>query len=253
MMSAKNISSLLFNKKPYDFASLLRHGFLIMACGLTGINAYGQQSPKAIDTVQSPVASPPKTPTFTHFRFGIDLSKFVASAVQKNYDVIEGNLETHYKKDIYYAAEFGFGSSEVSNDFLKFSCQNYFLKAGIDKTFFTPEFPGDLDNAFIGVRYGASFIRRGAATYLIQDPVWGNSEGRIDATSFFAHWLELDAGFRIELFKNVFAGWNARFRTFVNPAKFENLPPSYVAGYGRGDKNTAFGYNFYLMYGFGKR
>ena len=68
-----------------------------------------------------------------------------------------------------------------------------------------------------------------------------------------AHWLELNGGFRMEIMKNIFVGWNARAKTFINPKKFELLPPSYVAGYGRGDKNTAFSYNFYLLYGFGKR
>jgi hypothetical protein len=42
-------------------------------------------------------------------------------------------------------------------------------------------------------------------------------------------------------------------KTFVNPKKFEQLPPAYLAGYGRSEKNTAFGYNFFLMVGFGKK
>lgn len=253
MKPIKNTYNLLFNSNIAAQIQRPYHWLMVLACCSFFAKAAGQSTQKAVDTVQSPVAVKPKIPTFTHFRVGIDLSKFVASALQKNYDVIEGNLETHYKKDIYYAAEFGWGSSEVNNDYLNYKSSNIFLKAGIDKTFFTPEFAGDLDNAFIGVRYGAAYIRRGAGTYHIEDPVWGNTEGQVDATSFFAHWLELDAGFRIEILKNVFTGWNARFRTFINPSQFEQLPPSYVAGYGRGDKNTAFGYNFYLMYGFGKR
>ncbi len=194
-----------------------------------------------------------KLPTFTYFRIGVDLSKILASRLQKQYDALEFQVDVYYKKDLYFAAEFGGGNSTVRNDFLQYSSKNTFVSLGLDKTFFGKDFKGDFDNAFVGLRYGVGFINRSQAAYAIHDTVWGNSQGIIPAESFIAHWLELTGGFRMELMKNVFVGWNVRARTFINPKKFEKLPPSYVAGYGRGDKNSAFGYNFYLLYGLGKK
>ena len=213
-----------------------------------------QESLASDTTLISSIKKPTvKSPTFTYVRVGIDLSKVVSSFLQKQYDVIEFQADVYYKKDLYFAAEFGAGNSLVDNDFLTYKSNNTFISIGLDKTFFAKDFRGDFDNAFVGLRYGVGLINRGEASYSIQDIVWGNTQGLIPAEHFIAHWLELTGGFRMELMKNIFVGWNIRARTFINPTKFEKLPPSYVAGYGRGDKNSNFGYNFYLLYGLGKR
>ena len=193
------------------------------------------------------------TKKFDYFRVGIDLSKVVASPLAKDYNSYEFTFDVHYKKAIYYVADVGFGNSSVENTNMTFTSNNTFVRLGLDKTFFGQEFKGDMDNAFIGLRYGLGFVNRGAATYFIQDTVWGNTAGTIPKSNFIAHWVELGGGFRIELLKNIFLGWNIRVKTFVNPKKFEQLPPAYLAGYGRSEKNTAFGYNFFLMVGFGKK
>ncbi len=190
---------------------------------------------------------------FDYFRLGIDLSKIVVSPLAKNYNAYEFTFDAHYKKDLFLVADFGFGNSEVSNQNMDFKSKNIFGRIGLDKTFFNQEFKGDMDNAFIGLRYGFGIVNRGEANYYIKDTVWGNTAGTMPPSNFIAHWLELGGGFRIEIVKNIFLGWNVRAKTFINPKKFEELPPSYLAGYGRSEKNTAFGYNFYLMVGFGQK
>ncbi len=194
-----------------------------------------------------------KEPIFTYYRIGIDVSKIAMSFAQQKYKVFEAQADVFYKQNLYFNVEFGYGSSVVDNDFLKYKSNNSFLRLGMDKTFFSKDFKGDFDNASVGVRYGIGLINRGDGTYATHDIVWGNSSGVVEGASFMVHWLELTGGFRLEIMKNIFIGWTGRAKTFINPKKFEKLPPSYVAGYGRGDKNTAFGYNFYVLLGLGKR
>lgn len=194
-----------------------------------------------------------KEKPFTFTRIGIDISSLLLSPFQKYVHNYEVQLDVYYKKNIHFIAEGGYGSSKVDNSFIKYNSRNTFIRLGIDQTFFNKEFKGDFDNAFVGLRYGFSRINRGEASYFIQDDIWGNQVGSISSSKFNAHWMELTGGFRMEIVKHVFAGWNIRMKTFLNPKSFEELPPGYVAGYGRGDKNTAFSYNLYLLYGFGKR
>jgi len=242
----------LSKNNPYQLLKLLCACFLLMTVSPLIVSA---QESIASDTasVRSAKKATQKSPTFTYIRIGIDLSKVASSFLQKQYDVLEFQADVYYKKDLYFAAEFGAGNSLVENNFLTYKSKNTFISLGLDKTFFSKDFRGDFDNAFVGLRYGVGLINRGEASYTIQDIIWGNTLGRIPAEHFIAHWLELTGGFRMELMKNIFVGWNIRARTFINPKKFEKLPPSYVAGYGRGDKNSNFGYNFYLLYGLGKR
>nr|MBP6316080.1 hypothetical protein [Chitinophagaceae bacterium] len=191
-------------------------------------------------------------PKFDYARIGVDLSKFVASYIDDRYNSYEFTVDLHYKRDIYFVTDFGFGNSQVSNPQISYGSKNAFVRLGVDKTFFGKEFRGDMDNAFIGVRYGAGFVNRTAGTYFIKDTVWGNASGDVQKATFVAQWVELVGGFRMEILKNIFVGWNIRVKTFVNPKKFAELPPPYLAGYGQSEKNTAFGYNFYLLYGIGK-
>ncbi len=217
---------------------------LLLCCAL---QSFAQKDSVATKAVELP------EPRFDYFRLGVDLSKFLASPLAPAYNAYEFSFDTHYKKDLWLAADFGWGKSRVNNDNIAFNSRNFFLRLGLDKTFFNQEFKGDLDNAFIGLRYGMAYVHRAEATYAIKDTVWGNTSGSVAGADFLAHWIELGAGFRLELVKNIFLGWNIRAKTFVNPSTFKELPPAYIAGYGRGEKNTAFGYNLFLMMGFGDK
>lgn len=221
----------------------LNYTLLLWMLGLviTGGNIYAQDSVKV------------KEPAFTYFKIGVDVANLITSPLSTSRSNYEFQLEAYYKKSLSWIIETGFGSSSVKSEKLIYTSRNQFVRLGLDQTFFNKEFKGDFDNAFVGVRYGLSRVQRNAATYFIEDAIWGNQQGVIDANKFAAHWIELTGGFRMELVKNVFAGWNIRMKTLLNPKRFEQLPPGYLAGYGRGDKNTAFSYNLYLLYGFGKR
>lgn len=219
-----------------------RHTMMkIVGLVFTASIVYGQDSVKV------------KEPVFTYFKLGIDVANAFSSPFSSKRSNYEFQLEAYYKKSISWIMEGGVGSSSVKGDKLTYTSQNQFIRLGLDQTFFNKEFRGDFDNAFVGVRYGYSRVQRSAATYFIEDAIWGNQEGSIVAKKFSAHWIELTGGFRMELVKNIFAGWNIRMKTLLNAKTFEQLPPGYMAGYGRGDKTTAFSYNLYILYGFGKR
>jgi len=190
---------------------------------------------------------------FTYVRAGVDVASIIRSALAGSYSTYEAQLDANLSAATNLALEFGTGRSLVDNRFLRYSSSNTFLRIGVDKNFFGKEFKGDMDNAFVGIRYGLSSVSRQDAEAHIYDAFWGDTSLTLPGERFVAHWLELTGGFRMELFKHVFAGWNVRARTFINPKKFELLPPSYLAGFGRGDKNTSFGFNFYILYGLGKR
>jgi hypothetical protein len=236
---------------------LLSKSFMMILCMIIlscfNTNIFAQALDDEDTTIVKPKSSLNNLPKFTYYRIGLDISKIVSSLVQKKYHVAESQLDVFYKNNLFFAAEFGVGNSFVENDYLKYKSQNAFIRLGVDKTFFRKDFNADFDNAFVGLRYGLGYVKRGDASYEIEDAIWGNSAGTIERASFIAHWIELTGGFRMELMKDIFIGWNIRMKALFNPKKFEELPPSYLAGYGKGDKNSAFGYNFYLLYGFGKR
>jgi hypothetical protein len=102
--------------------------------------------------------------------------------------------------------------------------------------------------AFIGLRYGVGFVDRGTATYTTHDTLWGYTTGTIPEKSTIIQWFEITGGVKVELFKNIFAGWNIRGKFLITQSAFTQLPPSFIAGYGKGDKNSIFDFNFFLSY-----
>ena len=98
------------------------------------------------------------------------------------------------------------------------------------------------------MRYGLAFINRSEASFTTSDHVWGTTLGTVSSKNFTGHWLEINGGIRVEIFKNIFAGYNLRAKFMLNQNPFKELPPAYVAGYGKGEKATTFDLNFFLLY-----
>jgi hypothetical protein len=131
---------------------------------------------------------------------------------------------------------------------LSYRSNNIFFRTGFNKTIFPPTTRKDWDIVCIGLRYAVGLIQRGQASYLIKDSIWGTHSGTIPAQNKTAHWFEITGGVSVELFHGLFAGWNVRGKFLVNQKAFQELPPSFIAGYGKGDNNSNFDFNFYLSY-----
>jgi hypothetical protein len=197
-------------------------------------------------------AKPKKKPAIQaeskQLRIGVDLVKPALNLFNKNTKNYEVSADYYFKNELYFAAEAGLGSANVAYDDLSYKSTSQFLRVGVDKCMLQRLFPGDWDLVSVGFRYGIGFIKRGDASYTITDPIWGVSTGTVKAQNFTAHWAEFNAGIRVETFRNLFVGWNVRARFMLNAKQFEELSPSYISGYGKGDKSTAFDFNFYLSY-----
>lgn len=188
------------------------------------------------------------TDSFSQVRFGVDIAKPIMYSFSGDRKSFELEADYFWKKEMYFAADAGWGNSQWKDTSLSVSSSNVFLKAGINKSMLSRVLPNDFDMAFIGFRYGIAFIDRGEAFFRTRDSYWGETAGTIPGTNMTAHWAEVVVGTKIEIYNGIFAGWTARGKFLLNKTAFRTLPPSYVAGYGAGDKNSVFDFNFYISY-----
>jgi hypothetical protein len=188
-----------------------------------------------------------------HLRLGIDASRFIMNAATGR-QTYEAAADYDFKRDLSAVLEGGWGRDEVNYDYLKYSSSGSFIRLGIDKSLFTPEAGNDYDKVFVGLRYGLGLMKRGEANYTIYDDYWGPVNGTTPAKNFTAHWLELTGGISMEILHNVYAGWSIRGKWLMNKKAFNDLSPSLIPGYGRGDKATVFDFTIHLFYAipFGK-
>ncbi|RYD56008.1 MAG: hypothetical protein EOP56_13815 [Sphingobacteriales bacterium] len=186
-------------------------------------------------------------------RFGFDISKPLMKLLTKDSlsfrETFELEVDFYHKKEIYLVAEGGWGSGRVDYPDLSYRTKNIFVKGGINKSLLVRRGVTDWDQAFIGARYGVAFINRSDANYETDsNAYWGKIVGTIPGRNLTAHWFEVTAGTRLEVWRGIFVGWNARGKFRLNKKAFQDLPPYFIAGYGKGDKNFIFDFNFYLSY-----
>jgi len=186
----------------------------------------------------------------THqLRLGVDVFQPVIHAGSDQKKGYEIAADYRFNKTIYLAAEGGFGRSDYNYPDLSYTTTNSFIRLGFDKSLLPVLRSKDWDMAFVGLRYGLAFIQRSDASFVYHDPLYGVSAGTIAGKNLMAHWLEVAGGMKVFLWKNIYAGWTVRGKFLVNQKSFRELAPDFIAGYGRGDKNTNFGFNFYVGYG----
>ena len=188
-------------------------------------------------------------PEQRQLRIGMDLSRIVMNTLVDNRYSYEFLADYSLPKEVYAVLEAGFGGSDIDYPDLKYTSSNFFVKLGVDRSMLQRLFPSDWDQLIVGFRYGVGVINRSEAAYMTNDNLWGPTYGTIEGQSLTAHWAELTAGLRVELWKGLFAGYNIRGKFKINQGTFKELPPAYISGFGKGEKNTVFDFNFYLLYG----
>lgn len=179
-----------------------------------------------------------------------DLSRPLISALYSNRQDAGFAVDYYLRKEVYLVAEGGFGGSNVDYDYLKYSTKNNYVTVGFNKSIFKRTTPKDWDIGFVGVRLGMADIQRSSASYVISDSTWSNQTitGSLPGKDLIGYWAEVAGGMRVELAKHFFLGWTIRGRFLLSASAFTQLAPEYIAGYGRGDKNSVFDFNFYATY-----
>ncbi|PWD99671.1 DUF6048 family protein [Marinilabilia rubra] len=123
-----------------------------------------------------------------------------------------------------------------------------FLKAGVLYDFFSVEEKGNNDNIFIGLNYGFAIQEHGSGSYTIENGYWGDFQGSMGEYVLNTHWLEIMAGPRTELLKNLYMGWTINMRIKVLQDNEKVLDPFSVPGFGNGDNTVNVGFSYVIEY-----
>lgn len=189
-----------------------------------------------------------KPPYLHQFRVGFDIAKLVFNYLNNNNTAYEIQADYRLRKDVYIAAESGWGTGSINKPELNYTTNSAYLRLGVEKSLLDRINKIDLDIAFFGFRYGLGIGKRSDATFLVPSPFGAPAERTSPGQNFVIHWGEMIAGVKTELWNGLYAGWTFRAKFLLNSGVFPELAPSFIAGYGRADKVTSFDFNFYLSY-----
>ncbi|RYD51442.1 MAG: hypothetical protein EOP52_10650 [Sphingobacteriales bacterium] len=198
---------------------------------------------------QSVPAKVRDTAAYDHqLRIGIDMARPLIHALSPNQYSYEVQADWAFRKEIYGVVEAGFGRYEADYADLSYQSTGAFIRIGADRGILRRLLPQDWDGGLFGLRYGFAAVNRGAAQFTTGNDLWGYQSGTEGAKTYGFHWIELTGGMRLEILKNIFAGWNIRGKFMITNLTTSELRPSYVAGFGQADRSTSFDFNVWLLY-----
>ena len=134
----------------------------------------------------------------------------------------------------------------------QYSTKGNYFKVGVDVNFLKDKEANTLfakDNViFWGLRYAhSSFTAR--STFDLADE-FGVYEQTVVSSDDEARawWIEMVAGIKVEVLKNIFLGYTMQFRFLKRYSQQGTLTPYDVPGFGSGNKKNTIGFDYYVFY-----
>lgn len=184
-------------------------------------------------------------------RFGTDLSEFVLPLFYPETRGYEFLADFQILDNIFIAGEYGISRIKLDTDSYKFNydLNGSFIKLGLNRNILKHDDITKNDLLFVGFRYSFSRFKHKASNINIIDEQW--DEVIITETeeiSLSCHYIDLVAGVKTELFKNIYIGWTIRGMIRLKLKSDDIMSPYFIPGFGKGDKNAAIGFNYSIYY-----
>ncbi|HRG17622.1 MAG TPA: DUF6048 family protein [Flavobacterium lutivivi] len=214
--------------------------FFNCCIALAFLNGFAQETKK--DSIV------PKTERYG-VRLGVDLFKLTRSFYEKDYRGLEITGDYRLTRKYYLAVEIGNENKTVDDDQLNFTTKGSYIRVGFDYNAYENWL--DMENQiYVGLRYGFSSFSQTLNSYNIYNPnpYFGQLDEITSGEKFnglTAHWAEVVAGVKAEVFNNFYVGFSFRLNRMFSqkqPNNFENL---YIPGFHRtynGDFGVGFNY-----------
>ena len=105
------------------------------------------------------------------------------------------------------------------------------------------------DIIFFGARYSFSAFRHKATDINITDEHWDEViVVETEEVSLKCHFIDITAGVKTELFKNIYIGWTLKGMIRLIMESDNIMEPYFIPGFGKGDKKASVGFNYSIYY-----
>jgi hypothetical protein len=210
--------------------------FALFVCGSTHVSGQANQDTVATDTIRNKYLP-------TGIRVGYDLLAAGRSRFQDNFNGWEMQGDVDFGR-YYLAIEYGNWRRNLTSDSATYANDGRYWRAGVDVNFLTND--PDRNMFFLGGRYGRSVYTE-SLSIMRHDPVWGFTADNFYHSDVQAHWIELTTGLRVKIWKIIWLGYTARFKFGLSASGSSEMLSHDVPGFGRTDKETTWGFNYYLL------
>lgn len=185
-------------------------------------------------------------------RVGADISRLARSFYESDYRGFEIVGDYRLSKKIFIAGEIGNEDRTDNESQLSYTTKGSYFKAGFDFNAYDNWL--DMENMiYAGMRYSISTFSQQLNSYDIYNTNLYFGENTLTPNQKFdgltAHWIEVVAGVKAEIFRNLFLGFSVRLNYLVSNQKPEGFDNLYIPGFNRTyDGNFGAGFNYSVSY-----
>ena len=132
-----------------------------------------------------------------------------------------------------------------------YASQGSFFRAGVDVNLLKDRERNTYDAADDVILFGLRFGRAQTDDQLqfeTVDPVWGTITATQENNGLATTWIEMTSGVKVQIIKNVFLGYNLRFKFARSFSGSPSLIPYYIPGFGRSNREERFGFDYSIFY-----
>jgi hypothetical protein len=180
----------------------------------------------------------------TGVRVGADAISFIRSETDDSFSGYEFAADIDFYR-YYLVAELGSWERVFSNDNNLYSNEGNFQRIGVDINFLKKD--PEKNMFFFGARFARGTYSENLSITTV-DPVWGTVTTNLSNSDLKATWGELTTGLKVKMFSLFWMGYTARYKFALNTNAPDGFSSTDVPGYGRTDKNSTWGFNYYLMF-----
>ncbi len=185
-------------------------------------------------------------------RVGIDLFNPVNAFLNDDRKGLELVGDYRISKKWYVAAELGYLEETTDEDFINFTTNGSYIKAGVDYNAYENWL--DMENAiYVGFRYGYSTFSQTLNSFTINNDAFFDDLATPEIGQKFdnlsAHWAEIVLGIKVETLNNLYLGFSFSGKKMITTKEPEGFKNLFVPGFNRVFlNNSGFGFNYSISY-----
>ncbi len=185
-------------------------------------------------------------------RVGVDLYNPIYTLIDDDRKGLELVADYRISKKFFIAAELGYLENITDEDFINFTTNGQYIKAGVDYNAYENWL--DMENMiYVGFRYGYSNFSQTLNTFTVNNDYFFHSLEKIENGQKFdnlnAHWAEFVLGIKAEIFNNLYVGFSFSGKKMISSKQPENFKNLFVPGFNKVFlNNSGFGINYTLSY-----
>jgi hypothetical protein len=180
----------------------------------------------------------------TGLRIGTDVIALARSNFEPGFKGQELAFDVDFNR-YFLAVDYGNWGRTLHGDSGTYTSDGRYWRVGADVNFLSKD--PERNMFFIGARYGQSNFSDNYNVTVV-DPLWGTLTENYVNTDVSARWYELTGGIKVKIWKFFWMGYTARFKFWLKTDSTPLMLPFDVPGYGRTDKESYWGFNYYVMF-----